>query len=151
MVSALAGCVSPPPQGTFVEYRADRAPDTRKVTCEATYELVAQDPAKPEPIVRHHAVRGERLGFRREADGSATAVAPGYTFPLPPGAYSWEVVQSSVPSARERFWCEAREHSLRAAKVTGIVALVGAAIVLVLCVVFIILITSSNSKFPNYT
>ncbi len=124
LVSAVTGCVSPPPSGPFVEYRDGLAPTTRKVTCEANYQLVATDaPAPPGPFGEHHLRKGERVGFRREIDGSLTAVAPGYTLPLPPGAYSWQVVQSSVPSVRERQLCATREYALKAAKYTGIVAL----------------------------
>ena len=140
LLSALTGCASPPPTGPFVECRDGLPPVTRPVTCEANYVLVAKDAAAaPGPFGEHHIHKGEQIGFRREADGSLTAVAPGYTLPLPPGAYSWEVVQSSVPSLRERQWCETRAHMLTAAKVTGIVALVTLAVMGVLLVVIIIL------------
>lgn len=121
MLFALAGCVSPPPSGPLVEYRDGQTPTTRTVQCEANYELVAKDAsAAPGPFGNHHIRKGEVIGFRREANGSLTAVAPGYTLPLPPGAYSWEVVHDSVPSLRERQWCETRHHLGTAAKITGI-------------------------------
>ena len=145
LLSALTGCASPPPTGPFVECRDGLPPVTRPVTCEANYVLVAKDAAAaPGPFGEHHIHKGEQIGFRREADGSLTAVAPGYTLPLPPGAYAWEVVASSVPSARERQWCETRGHMLRAAKVTGIVLLVAAVALAVLAVVFIIALSSWN-------
>lgn len=103
MVFALAGCVSPPPKGAFVEYRDGQAPTTRTVKCEADYELVAKDAsAAPGPFGNHRIRKGGVVGFGREANGSLTAVAPGYTLPLPPGAYSWEVVPDSVPPQSER-------------------------------------------------
>lgn len=74
------------------------------------------------------------LGFRRAADGSLTAVAPGYAVALPPGAYSWEVVPDSVPPLHARRWSEARRHFETAAKVTGMTFLVGCTTLLVLIV-----------------
>lgn len=143
LLSALTGCVSPAPTGTFVGYQDGQAPTTRPVKCEATYALVSH--GAPAPIVEHRAVKGEQLGFRRQPDGSVVAVAPGYTFPLAPGSYSWEVVPGSVPSDRERLLCETREHCLRAAKWTGITLLV----VAVLVCVFVLVVALSFS--PNFT
>jgi len=132
---APVGCVSPPPTGSFVEYRDGQTPTTRAVKCEADYALVAHDPtAAPGPFGRHHVGRGGVLGFRRAADGSLTAVAPGYAVALPPGAYSWEVVPESVPPLRERQWTEARRHFETAAKFTGMTFLVGCTTLLVLIV-----------------
>ena len=140
MVSALTGCVSPPPTSPFVEYRDGLPPVTRPVECEANYRLVATDSsASPGPFGEHHIVKGGHIGFRREADGSLTAVAPGYALALPPGAYHWEVVQSSVPSVRERQLCATREYALKAARVAGIVTLVKLAVLGVMLVVIIVL------------
>lgn len=135
MVFALSGCVSPPPCGSIVEYREGMSPTTRTVKCEANYELVAKDAsAAPGPFGRHHIRKGGVLGFRREADGSLTAVAPGYTLPLPPGAYSWEIVGDSVPPLRERQLSETRQHLWTATKVAGITFLVGCTTLLVLII-----------------
>lgn len=132
---APVGCVSPPPVGPFVEYRDGQTPTTRTVKCEADYALMAQDPsAALGPFGRHHVGRGGVLGFRRAADGSLTAVAPGYAVALPPGAYSWEVVPDSVPPLHERRWSEARRHFETAAKVTGMTFLVGCTTLLVLII-----------------
>lgn len=132
---APVGCVSPPPPGPFVEYRDGQTPTTRTVKCEADYALVAHDPAAAVgPFGRHHVGRGGVLGFRRAADGSLNAVAPGYAVALPPGAYSWEVVADSVRPLRERQWTEARRHFETAAKVTGMTFLVGCTTLLVLIV-----------------
>ena len=135
MVFALAGCVSPPPSGPIVEYRDGLAATTRTVKCEADYELVAKDAsAAPGPFGNHHVRKGEVIGFRRGADGSLTAVAPGYTLPLPPGAYSWEVVRDSVPPQSERQWDETRQHLWTATKVAGITFLVGCTTLLILII-----------------
>jgi hypothetical protein len=135
MLMALAGCVSAPPSGSFVEYRDGLTPTTRTVQCEANYELVARDAtAAPGPFGEHHIRKGGEVGFRREADGTLTAVAPGYRLPLPPGAYSWEIVRYSVPSTRERNWCEARQHLKTAGKVAGMTFLVGCTTLLVLII-----------------
>ena len=140
LLSSLTGCVRPPPTGPFVECRDGLPPVTRPVTCEANYVLVAKDAAAPPgPFGEHHIHKGEQIGFRRAADGSLTAVAPGYTLPLPPGTYAWEVVPGSVPSMRERQLCATREHALKAARVTGVVALVALAVMGVLLVTIIIL------------
>jgi hypothetical protein len=135
MVFALAGCVSPPPTGPFVEYRDGLTPTTRTVKCEANYVLVAKDAsAAPGPFGEHHIRKGEVIGFRGESDGSLTAVAPGYTLPLPPGEYAWEVVGDSVPSLRERQWCQTRQFLQTAAKITGITFLVCCTVLLVLII-----------------
>src|SRR5262245_59605238 len=135
MLFALAGCVSQPPGGPFVEYRDGLTPTTRTVTCEANYVLVAKDAAAaPGPFGEHHIRKGEAIGFRRESDGSVTAVAPGYALPLPPGWYAWEVVPDSVPPLRERQWCETRRLLGTAARITGITFLVCCTTLLVLII-----------------
>lgn len=149
LASALTGCVGAPPNGPLAEYRPGSPPVTGKVTCEADYALVARDPAGAAgPFGAHRLKKGERVGFRPEADGTVTAVAPGYTLALPPGSYAWEVVPGSVPSARERWLCETRGHALTAAKVTGIVFIGAAAVVGVLAVVIVVAL--ANSNFPGY-
>jgi hypothetical protein len=135
LLLAATGCVSSPPDGPLVEYRPGLPPVTRTVTCEADYTLVARDAAgAPGPFGVHHLRKGGRAGFRCEADGSLTAVAPGYTLALPPGAYAWEVVPESVPPLRERQLRAGREAVLTAAKVTGTGLLVTAATLLVLII-----------------
>jgi hypothetical protein len=145
LLSALTGCVSPPPDGPLVEYRPGLPPTTQKVRCEANYVLVAKDASGASgPFGEHHLKKGERVGFRCEADGSLTAIAPGYTLALPPGAYAWEVVPGSVPSLRERQLCETRAAFLTAAKVGGIVLLVALVAFAVFVVVVIIALANSN-------
>lgn len=145
LLSALTGCVSSPPDGPLVEYRPGLLPVTQTVKCEANYVLVAKDASGVTgPFGEHHLRKGERVGFRCEADGSVTAVAPGYTIALPPGAYAWEVVPGSVPSLRERQLCETRTHFVKAARVTGIVCLVAVAIVGVLTIVLLIALSTSD-------
>jgi hypothetical protein len=102
LAAALAGCALGPPAGPFVEYRPETTPaTTRAVTREATYTLRATDDLG-EPLAEHHVVRGERIGFRREPDGSVVAVAPGRTLALGPGAYTWSAVPGTAPSWVER-------------------------------------------------
>jgi hypothetical protein len=135
LLLSATGCVSSPPDGPLVEYRPGLPPMTRKVTCEADYMLVARDAAAaPGPFGVHHIRKGGQAGFRCEADGSLTALAPGYTLSLPPGAYAWEVVPESVPPLRERQLRAARDAFLTAAKVTGIAVLVTAATLFVLII-----------------
>jgi hypothetical protein len=122
LVSVLTGCVGSPPRSPFVEYREGLPPAVRRVTCEATYTLYLAD--RPSAVItEHHITRGERIGFRREEDGSVAAVAPGQIILLPPGAYTWGVLPGSVPPWRERFLCEARQYSFATARVTGITLL----------------------------
>jgi hypothetical protein len=147
LVSALTGCVNRPPDGPLAEYRPGAPPVTRSVTCEANYVLVAKDESGAGPFGEHHLRRGERIGFRAGPDGSVTALAPGYTLALPPGAYAWEVVPGSVPSARERWLCETRAGALAVAKVTGIALLVAAAVVGVFAVVAIVVV--SHAHWPG--
>jgi hypothetical protein len=124
LVSALTGCVAAPPKGPLVEYRDGITPVTRPVKCEATYALRSAD--RPDPLTAHHVERGERLGFRREADGSVTAVAPGHLLPLAPGAYTWEVVPGSVAPWRTRFGAEVSPAVLGALFLAGVTAAFGA-------------------------
>ena len=136
LVSALTGCVSAPPDGPLVEFRDGLTPVTRPVECEGTYSLVAVGSSRP--VVEHRAVKGERLGFRREPDGSVVAVAPGYTFPLDPGAYVWAVTPGSVKPYRERLLCETRDRALTAAKWAGIAVLAVVAAMGVLAILVVI-------------
>lgn len=150
LASALTGCAGPAPVGSIAEYRPGSPPVTREITCEANYVLVARDPNGPSgPFGEHHIHKGENVGFRTEGDGSVTAIAPGYTLALPPGSYAWEVVPASVPPERERLLCEARRHFLTFAKVTGIVAVVAAAVVGIFFIVLVIAL--ANSNFPNFS
>ena len=148
LLSALTGCVAAPPNGPLVEYHAGLTPITRPVKCPATYVLTAADQYRgPVPLAEHHVAKGERIGFRREDDGSLVAVAPGYTLPLPPGAYTWEVVRESVPPLRERMWCETRERGIVAGKstlaVVGVVCLL--TVLFALGMVYAVAAGGSNS------
>ena len=136
LLSALTGCLNPPPRGPLVEYRTGQVPKTRTVRCEANYVLVTKNATSANgQLTEHHIVKGERVGFRREDDGTVTAIAPGYTVPLPDGAYAWEVVRTSVPPWRERLWCETRDRSVATGKVTLFV--VGACCVVAVALVLI--------------
>ncbi len=135
MILVLAGCAGTPPNGPLVEYRNGQTATTRRVKCEADYTLVARDAsAAPGPFGNHHIRKGEVVGFRKEADGSLTAVAPGYTLPLPPGSYTWEVVPDSVPPMRDRQSAETRQILWTATKVAGMTFLVGCTTLLVLII-----------------
>ncbi len=147
LVSALTGCVSAPPAGPIVEYRPDSSPVTGKVPCDANYTLVARDENGPRnSFGEHHLLKGEQVGFRPETDGSVTATAPGFTRVLPSGAYAWEVVPRSVPTARERWMCETGRQASTALKVACVV--LG-----VLGIVFVVafMIALAHSNFLNYT
>ena len=146
LLSALTGCVSAPPNGPLVEYRHGLTPTTRPVECAATYALVPQD-GTGSPVVRHRAARGERLGFRREADGSLVAVAPGYTCPLPPGAYAWEAVRATVPPWRERLWSALRGGAGTAARLTE-TALVAVAAAAILCGLLALAVYAERNTSP---
>ena len=136
LLSALAGCVSAPPDGPLVDYRPGLPPVTRKVTCEADYALVAKDAAAvPGPFGAHHLRKGDRIGFRCDADGSLTALAPGYALALPPGAYAWEVIPESVPPLRDRQLRASGDALLTAAKVTGTGLMVACTALVVLAIV----------------
>ena len=69
---------------------------------------------------------GERIGFRREADGSVSAVAPGQVLPLAPGRYSWEVVPGSVAPWRKRLGQEVSPAVPGAIFLAGVTAALGA-------------------------
>ena len=150
-IATLTGCVSAPPRGAFVEYHDGQAPATRKVKYEATYELCAKDqPSGTPPLTAHHIAKGERVGFCRASDGSLWALAPGYSLPLAPGTYTWEVVPGSGPPPKERFWCEVRDHSRVAGRVILIIGGVAVIALLIAGVVIVIALASSGS-FLNFT
>lgn len=136
LVSALTGCVVAPPTGPLVEYRDGLTPITRPVKCPATYVLCA-DRSGATPLAEHHVTKGERIGFRREEDGSVSAVAPGYTLALPPGAYRWDVVRESVAPWPARAWCETRQRAVTAGNATLVA--VGSLCVVALVVGFLVL------------
>jgi hypothetical protein len=146
LVSALTGCVAAPPKGPLVEYHEGLAPTTRRVECEANYALLTKNPsAVSGQIALHHIVKGEWVGFRREADGTVIAIAPGYTFPLPPGAYAWEVVRESVPPWRERLWCEVRQRGIVAGRITGTALLCTAVVIIVVAGVVLYFVVKSKT------
>ena len=146
-LSALTGCVAAPPSGPLVEYREGLTPITRPVKCRATYALCAHDRPPGEGVLASHCVaEGERIGFRREEDGSVTAVAPGYTLPLAPGSYSWEVVRESVPPWRERFWQKTRDDAEATVKITGTALGVGCLLALLLGLAILYAYAEGNSN-----
>ena len=130
LASTLTGCVSTVPVGPLAEYRPGSPSVSGKATCDASYALVSRDENGPSGTFGDHRLRrGERVGFRPEADGSVTAVAPEYTHSLPAGSYAWVVVPASVPSENERLLCDARRNALNVAKVAGIVVVGAMALV----------------------
>ena len=152
LASALTGCVAAPPSGPLVEYRDGLTPITRPVKCPATYVLTATDQYRgPVPLAEHHVAKGERIGFKRQEDGSLVAVAPGYTLPLPPGAYTWEVVRASVQPLHERLWCETRERTVQAGKTTLFVVGACCLVVVALAVLYAYAEGESNSNTATAT
>lgn len=128
LASTLTGCVSTVPCGPIAEYRPGSPAASRKVTCNANYTLVSQDENGPRGTFGDHQLRrGQRVGFRPEADGSVTAIAPDYVQTLPPGSYAWVVVPGTVPPASERLLCDAGRNAVRLATVAGIVVVGGLA------------------------
>jgi hypothetical protein len=120
--SALTGCVSTVPKGPIAEYRPGSPSVSGKATCDASYTLVSQDENGLRGTFGDHRLRrGERVGFRPEADGSVTAIAPDYVHSLPSGSYAWVAVPGKIPSASERLLCDARRNAFNAAKVAAIV------------------------------
>ena len=103
LVSAATGCIGSPPKGPLVEYRDGLTPITRRVPCDATYRLCRSDDPGAPPLVEGHVKEGDRVGFRREKDGSVVVDHAGCVTALPPGAYRWECVPESVAPWRERF------------------------------------------------
>lgn len=105
LLAALTGCAGAPRSGPLVEYREGITPITRPVPRTASYVLHDGTDA----LAHLNADRGTRVGFRREPDGSVTAVGPdGFAQPLAPGAYTWTLIPGSV---REVPWRErAREY-----------------------------------------
>ncbi len=145
-VSTLTGCVAAPPKGPLVEYRDGVRAVTRRVKCEANYELVTEDATSVSgQIAEHHILKGECVGFRREPDGTVMAIAPGYSLPLPPGSYAWEVVRSLVPSWRERLWSETRGRALEAERATGATIVVVSIVVIVVGGVVLLLWLKARS------
>jgi hypothetical protein len=114
LVSALTGCVAPPPKGAFVEYRAGLTPITRPVKCPGTYALHDRDRPAEGPLLTRQAHEGERLGFCRDPNGDIVATAPEHTLLLQPGDYTWEIVPGSVEPWRHRFRAKVAERAASA-------------------------------------
>jgi hypothetical protein len=130
LVSALTGCIGSPPNGPLVEYRDGLTPITRRVPCDATYRLCRSDDPNAAPLAEPYVKEGQRVGFRREKDGSVIGDAAGCTVELPPGAYRWEVVPESVPPLRDRVRQRVREDVLETAAFTGNALLLGGIVLL---------------------
>jgi len=97
LVFALTGCVSAP-RGPHAELRDGITPISPPVPSSATYLLHTSGTTFAERPVG----RGERLGFVREKDGSVSAVAPGFTLPLAPGSYAWDVIPGTTTKEPSR-------------------------------------------------
>lgn len=130
LLSALTGCIGSPPAGPLVEYRDGLTPITRRVPCDATYRLCRSDAADAPPLAEPRVRENDRIGFRREKDGSVVGDAAGCTIELPPGAYRWEVVPESVAPWRERFRRHVRQDVTETAVFTGRAIVIGSLVVL---------------------
>jgi hypothetical protein len=130
ILSALTGCIGSPPKGPLVEYRDGLTPITRRVPCDATYRLCRSDDYDAPPLAEPHVKENQRIGFRREKDGTVVADGAGCTIELPPGAYQWEVVPESVPPFRERFRQRIHEDVTETVEFTGHALLMGTIVVL---------------------
>ncbi len=135
LVSAVTGCVSAPPDGPFVEYRAGLTPITRPVKCPGTYALHAD--GQPAPLLTRDAVEGERIGFKREADSSVTAIAPEQELALPPGEYAWELVPGTTPPWRDRFRAKAGAKVGSAAQQTASAVVIGSGVAALIALKFL--------------
>jgi hypothetical protein len=97
----VSGCVNPYGRRSVAQVAPGIAPSELKVCYESTYALFRTDELGA-AIYSTHLMRGERVGFRRECDGSLVAVASCQLIPLSEGTYVWKVVPGTAPTLRER-------------------------------------------------
>lgn len=145
LVSALTGCIGSPPTGPLVEYRDGLTPITRRVPCDATYRLCRSDDPTAPSLIEPYIKENDRIGFRREKDGTVVGDAAGCTIELPPGAYRWEVVPESVAPFRERFRQRVHEDVTETAEFTRNAIIIGGIVVLALALSLAYAIGKSNS------
>jgi hypothetical protein len=94
------GCKSLWRETEAVGYQPGTLPTTVVADRDATYRLCADEPDVGRPTV--DVTKGERVGFRREPDGSLVAVAGTQATPIPDVHHVWRC--SSWPVTRwERF------------------------------------------------
>lgn len=106
--TAVGDCANPHAGHPVAEMRPGITPITSEVRYGATYALHRTD-EPGEALYTTHLVRGERVGFRREADRSVVAVASGQTLPLGEGTFAWVMAEGSVPTWRERAGQDCRD------------------------------------------
>jgi hypothetical protein len=127
LLSLVGGCKALSRDREAVEYRPGTLPTTVVADRDATYKLCADEPDPGRPVV--DVTKGERVGFRREPDGSLVAVAGTRTTPVPDVRHVW--ISSSWPvTRRERFAESTSEGCKKAAQTVAGVIFFPAAVVL---------------------
>src|SRR4051812_25934741 len=97
----LSGCANPHARRPAAESRPGLTPTTARVRFDATSALVRTDAPGPE-VYTPPLVRDRMVGFRREPDGSVSAVAGGLSLALSEGNYAWVIPKGLAPSWRDR-------------------------------------------------
>jgi hypothetical protein len=108
-LTILNGCTTPSirnpvpeTQQSSCESQKEIKPTISKLTEPATYVLRSFDHDDAAPLATIHLSTGDRLGFKREKDGSLLAVAGKQTFPVPEGTSGWVVVQKPSPDLHQK-------------------------------------------------
>jgi hypothetical protein len=115
LLSLVCGCMGLRRDREAVEYRPGTPPTTVVAERDATYRLCADEPDPGRPWV--DVTKGERVGFRRESDGSLVAIAGTRTTPVPDVRHVW--ISSSWPVTRWERFAESTVEGSK--KVAGIV------------------------------
>ena len=88
LLTLLGGCKAIVRDAETVEYQPGATPTTVVAKCDASYKLEVRDDAhKCYPPT--DVTKGAVVGFRREPDGSLTAIAGKETKAIPEGRYVW--------------------------------------------------------------
>jgi hypothetical protein len=116
LLCLACGCQSLARNVETVEYRPGPTLSTTVAECDAEYRLDA--PEKCQMWMPVDVTKGERVGFRRDPDGSLVAIAGARTTPIPPGDhYVWLCTPKPV-TAWDRFAAKTRDTCEKAVDTT---------------------------------
>ncbi len=97
---AVTGCASPAPKTAdrqaarpATSRHSDPAATITTVPEPATYAMIQLERPDLAPVAVLLFVRGDRIGFRKDAGGVSVAVAGRQTIVLPDGIFGWVVVE----------------------------------------------------------
>lgn len=127
-LTALNGCANPLAHQTNPQSEHQIGPTLTRVPEPATYALTPLEHPNAVPLATVHLNRGERVGFRRDSDGTLVAVAGKQTFPVPNGTFGWVIVEKPTPGLHEK-----NEQTTEAIDETKLIIYTTAGVVILCC------------------